>query len=50
VFGAGAAAAAAGIVLYLVAPHEPAAAREHALYLVPTLAPGAAGVALGGRL
>jgi hypothetical protein len=50
VFGAGAAALAAGVVIYLVAPHEPAAAREHALYLVPTLAPGAAGVALGGQL
>ena len=50
VFGAGAAAVAGGVVLYLLAPHEPAEVREHAMYVVPAIGPDGAGIALGGRL
>ncbi len=47
----GAVGVGGGVALYLTAPH--AAKRtsdEHSLYLVPSVAPGAAGIVLGGKL
>ncbi len=48
IFGVGAAATVAGIIVYVIAP-KAAASSEHALYLVPTAAPDGAGFAFGGR-
>jgi tetratricopeptide (TPR) repeat protein len=40
-----------GVALYLTAPHAPKrTSDEHSLYIVPTVAPGAAGVVFGGSL
>ena len=49
VFVAGLAAVGGGVALYLLAPHAKAT-EEHALYLVPTVAPDGGGLAFGGRL
>jgi hypothetical protein len=50
VFLIGLGAVGGGVALYLTAPHGTPAAKEHALYLVPTIGSDGAGLALGGNL
>ncbi|MGE5184628.1 MAG: hypothetical protein ACM31C_21300 [Acidobacteriota bacterium] len=50
VFLVGAAAVGGGVALYLTAPKAARRSDEHALYLVPSVTPSAAGIVLGGRM